>query len=56
MDNSNTYYLGIIAAFNRKVTVLKDGSTYQEDEVAMPLISVSPILHRPNGFEDESEN
>ena len=45
------HYLGIIAVFMRKVTYLYNGVVHEKEELAMPLIYLSPMAKPPN--EDE---
>ena len=49
--NGNMHYLGIIAVLMRKVTYLSNGVVHEKEELAMPLISLSPMAKPPN--EDE---
>jgi len=52
---SGTHYLGIIAVFNRKVSVMCNGVLRQKLILSMPLLSASPIAtvleEDPNGEE-----
>ena len=53
--NNGENYPKIIAVYNRKLSPLRDGISFIEQEVVASLLSASPIRIMSNEFEEEND-